>query len=110
MVTGLVGAGGGFLIVPALVLLVGMPIKKAIGTSLVIIAIKSLIGFVGDIGAGQDIDWVLLSTFTVFSIIGMFIGITLGKFFKAEQLKKGFGWFVLVMAIFIIGKELIGNS
>lgn len=106
LITGLVGAGGGFLIVPALTLLVGLPIKKAIGTSLVIIAIKSLIGFVGDIGAGQNIDWLFLGSFTAFSISGMFIGIYLNKFFKATQLKKGFGWFVLAMAVFIIIKEL----
>jgi len=105
-VTGLVGAGGGFLIVPALVLLVGMPVKKAVGTSLVIIAIKSLIGFLGDIGSGQDINWGFLLLFTAFSVVGMFIGIYLTRFVKAQNLKKGFGWFVLLMGIFIIVSEL----
>ncbi|WP_417608066.1 sulfite exporter TauE/SafE family protein [Owenweeksia hongkongensis] len=105
-VTGLVGAGGGFLIVPALVLLVGLPIKKAVGTSLIIIAIKSLIGFLGDIGSGQDIDWGFLGLFTVFSAIGMFIGIYATRFISADGLKKAFGWFVLLMGIFIIYKEL----
>lgn len=105
-VTGLVGAGGGFLIVPALVLLVGLPIKKAVGTSLVIIAIKSLIGFLGDIGSGQEIQWGFLGLFTVFSAIGMFLGIYATRFISADGLKKAFGWFVLVMGLFIIYKEL----
>lgn len=105
-VTGLVGAGGGFLIVPALVLLVGLPIKKAVGTSLIIIAIKSLIGFLGDIGSGQEIEWGFLGLFTAFSAIGMFLGIYATKFISADGLKKAFGWFVLVMGLFIIYKEL----
>ena len=106
-VTGIVGAGGGFLIVPALVILVGMPMKKAVGTSLVIIAIKSLIGFTGDIGSGQDIDWVFLSIFTGVSLVGMLLGIYLTRFVPADKLKKVFGWFVLVMGIFIIVKETL---
>ena len=106
-ITGLVGAGGGFLIVPALVLLVGLPIKKAIGTSLVIIAIKSLTGFLGDIGSGQAIDWGFLLSFTAFSIAGMFLGIYATRFVDATQLKKAFGWFVLAMAVVIIGTELL---
>lgn len=105
-VTGLVGAGGGFLIVPALVLLVGLPIKKAVGTSLVIIAIKSLIGFLGDVGSGQEIAWGFLGLFTAFSAVGMFLGIYATKFISADGLKKAFGWFVLVMGVFIIYKEL----
>jgi uncharacterized membrane protein YfcA len=107
VVTGLVGAGGGFLIVPALILLVGLRVKVAIGTSLVIISIKSLIGFIGDIGAGQNIDWVLLTLFTGFSIIGMLVGNYLTRFVRPDQLKTGFGWFVLVMAVVIIGMELL---
>lgn len=107
IVTGLVGAGGGFLIVPALVLLVGLGMKEAVGTSLVIIAIKSLIGFVGDLSSGQAIDWSFLLTFTAFAMIGMFVGIYLTKFVNAQSLKKAFGWFVLVMGIFIILKETI---
>ncbi len=106
-VTGLVGAGGGFLIVPALVLLVGLPIKKAVGTSLVIIAIKSLIGFLGDVGSGQAIDWSFLLIFTGFSILGMFVGIYLTRLISAAKLKEGFGWFVLAMGIFIILSEII---
>jgi uncharacterized membrane protein YfcA len=107
LVTGLVGAGGGFLIVPALVILVRLPIKTAIGTSLVIISIKSLIGFLGDLGSGQDIDWTFLLSFTAFSALGMFIGIYATKYVQADSLKKGFGWFVLLMAIFILLKETV---
>lgn len=106
IVTGLVGAGGGFLIVPALVLLVGLPIKKAVGTSLVIIAIKSLIGFLGDIGSGREMEWHLLLYFTAFSVVGMFLGIYATRFISPKNLKRGFGWFVLVMGIFIILREI----
>jgi uncharacterized membrane protein YfcA len=102
--TGIVGAGGGFLIIPALVLLVKLPMKKAIATSLLIIAIKSLIGFVGDI-ENLDIDWRFLAIFTSLSVIGIFIGTWLSRFFDGKKLKKGFGWFVLIMAIFIIYRE-----
>lgn len=107
VVTGLVGAGGGFLIVPALVLLVGMPMKKAVGTSLVIIAIKSLVGFLGDLSSGRAMDWEMLLLFTAFSIAGMFIGIYLSRFVGASQLKKGFGWFVLVMGVVIMLTEFL---
>lgn len=107
LVTGLVGAGGGFLIVPALVLLVGLRMKVAVGTSLIIIAIKSLIGFLGDLGSGQDIDWSFLLIFTAFSALGMFVGIYATKFVKPAALKKGFGWFVLAMGIFILLKETV---
>lgn len=106
--TGLVGAGGGFLIIPALVMFAKLPMRLAIGTSLLIIAIKSLIGFTGDVqNVSAQIDWTLLGTFTTAAIIGIFIGTYLSKFIKAETLKKGFGWFVLVMAIYILTKELM---
>ena len=106
VITGLVGAGGGFLIVPALVLLVGLSMREAIATSLVIIALKSLIGFVGDINSGQLIDWKFLLTFTLFAIAGMFIGLVLAKKIDASRLKKAFGYFILVMAAFILSIEL----
>ena len=106
VLTGLVGAGGGFLIIPALVLFANLPMKRAVATSLVIIAVKSLIGFLGDV-QNLEIDWIFLLTFTGFSIIGIFIGIYLNKFIDGKSLKKGFGWFVLVMGIYIILKELI---
>jgi len=104
-ITGIVGAGGGFLIIPALVLLAGLPMKMAIGTSLLIIAIKSLAGFLGDL-SNQNIDWVFLLSFTGIAIIGIFIGTYTSKFINAEKLKKSFGWFVLIMSIYIIVKEL----
>ena len=104
-ITGIVGAGGGFLIIPALVLLAKLPMKKAVATSLLIIAIKSLIGFLGDV-QNLDIDWPFLLIFTGISIVGIFIGIWLNKFIDGKKLKKGFGWFVLVMGIYIIYKEI----
>lgn len=103
--TGLVGAGGGFLIIPALVLLSKLPMKQAVGTSLLIIAAKSLIGFTGDLGK-QTMDWTLLLIVTGLAIAGIFIGNVLSKKVSADGLKKGFGWFVLVMGIYIIIKEL----
>lgn len=106
MLTGLVGAGGGFLIIPALVLLARMPMKLAVGTSLFIIAAKSLIGFIGDLQGNEIIDWTLLGIFTAFAVAGIFIGILLSKKIPGQKLKKGFGWFVLVMGIYIIVKEL----
>ena len=105
ILTGIVGAGGGFLIIPALVLLAKLPMKKAVATSLLIIAIKSLIGFIGDV-ENLDIDWLFLLTFTGISVIGIFIGIYLSNFIEGKKLKKGFGWFVLIMGIYIIYKEL----
>lgn len=104
LVTGLVGAGGGFLIIPALVMLAKLPMKKAVATSLLIIAIKSLIGFIGDI-ENLEIEWNFLLLFTAFSIVGMFIGIYFNKFIQGEKLKKGFGWFVLFMGVYILIKE-----
>lgn len=103
--TGLVGAGGGFLIIPALVLFSKLPMKQAVGTSLLIIAAKSLIGFTGDLGK-QTMDWTLLWSVTALAIIGIFAGNLLSKRVSADSLKKGFGWFVLVMGLYIILKEL----
>lgn len=104
-ITGIVGAGGGFLIIPALVLLAKLPMKKAVATSLLIIAIKSLIGFIGDV-ENLEIDWSFLLLFTSISVIGIFFGIYLSNFIEGKKLKKGFGWFVLVMGVYIIFKEL----
>ena len=105
VLTGIVGAGGGFLIIPALVLFAKLPMKKAVATSLLIIAIKSLIGFIGDI-ENLDIDWSFLIRFTVISVAGIFLGIYLSKFINGKSLKKSFGWFVLIMAVYIVWKEL----
>jgi uncharacterized protein len=106
ILTGLVGAGGGFLIIPALVILAKMPMKLAVGTSLFIIAAKSLIGFIGDLQGSQVIDWKLLGGFTGFAMVGIFIGIILSKKIHGDKLKKFFGWFVLIMGIYIIVKEI----
>lgn len=105
VLTGLVGAGGGFLIIPALVLLSKLPMKQAIGTSLVIIAAKSLIGFITEAGH-PDTDWKLLLTVTAFAIVGIFIGSAAAKHIDGNKLKPAFGWFVLAMGIYIIVKEL----
>lgn len=107
VLTGLVGAGGGFLIIPALVLLAKMPMKLAVGTSLFIIAAKSLLGFLGDLKGNEIIDWNLLLIFTALSVVGIFIGISLSKKMDGSKLKAGFGWFVLVMGVYIILKELV---
>ncbi|HEY0670193.1 MAG TPA: sulfite exporter TauE/SafE family protein [Sphingobacteriaceae bacterium] len=110
MLTGLVGAGGGFLIIPALVLLAKMPMKLAVGTSLFIIAAKSLFGFIGDLQGSQLIDWKLLGGFTALAIAGIFGGIVLSKKISGDKLKTSFGWFVLVMGIYIIIKEIFFPS
>lgn len=107
VLTGLVGAGGGFLIIPALVMLSKLPMKQAVGTSLLIIAAKSLIGFTGDVMENaEQMDWTLLSVVTTLAVVGIFIGNRLSKKIDGAALKKGFGWFVLVMGIYIIIKEL----
>lgn len=105
MLTGLVGAGGGFLIIPALVMLSKLPMKQAVGTSLLIIAAKSLIGFTGDLGH-RSIDWTLLFIVTGLAITGIFIGDRLSKKIDGNKLKKGFGWFVLIMGLYIIAQQL----
>jgi uncharacterized membrane protein YfcA len=104
VLTGLVGAGGGFLIIPALVVLSKLPVKEAIGTSLVIIAAKSLIGFFGE-SSETVIDWLLLSKVTALAIVGIFIGTALFKRTSSAKLKPAFGWFVMVMGIYIIIRE-----
>jgi uncharacterized protein len=106
VLTGLVGAGGGFLIIPALVILSKLPMKEAIGTSLVIIAAKSLIGFFGE-GNDTIINYKFLFTIVIFAIIGIFIGTAISKKVDGNKLKPFFGWFVLVMGIYIIIKEII---
>ncbi len=104
-VTGLLGAGGGFLIIPAFVLFLKLPMKTAVGTSLLIIAINSLFGFLFSLKQ-FDYNWNLLIIFTVLAIAGIFIGSRLADKISGNSLKKGFGWFVLIMGIYIILKEL----
>lgn len=102
---GLVGAGGGFLIIPSLLFFAKLPLKKAVATSLFIISLNSLIGFIGDI-QNLTIDWYFLIKFTGISVLGIFIGIYLNKFINENQLKKTFAYFVISMAIFILIKEI----
>ena len=108
LATGFLGAGGGFLLIPTLVLLVKLPMKEAIGTSLFIIALNSLIGFTGDLGH-FTIDWFFLFKITCIAIAGIFIGGFMSKKISGDKLKKGFGWFVLVMGMYIIIKEVFWN-
>ena len=105
LLTGIVGIGGGFLIIPTLVLLLKLPMKKAVATSLFIIAIKSLIGFMGDLG-NLEINWGFLLSFTAISILGIFIGIYLSSFIKGEILKKYFGWIILLVALGVLFQEI----
>ena len=105
---GLVGAGGGFIIIPALVVLAKLPMKKAIGTSLAIIALNSSIGFLSDFGVHQ-FDWNFLFIFSGFAISGIIIGSYLSKYISGVKLKPAFGWFILLMGIYIVSKELFIN-
>ncbi len=105
LITGLLGAGGGFLIIPTLVLFLKLPMKIAVGTSLLIIAINSLFGFLFSLKQ-FEYNWTILLVFTVLAIAGIFIGSKLAEKIPGSSLKKGFGWFVLIMGIYIIIKEL----
>ena len=106
-ITGFLGAGGGFLIIPALLFFGNLPIKQAIGTSLLIIFINSLIGFGGDVLNGTDINYKLLFTISAIALFGMFIGTYLSKKIDGDKLKPIFGWFVLLMGFYIIIKEFL---
>lgn len=104
-ITGMIGAGGGFLIIPALVILANVEMKVAVGTSLIIIAFKSLLGFFLGDALTMEIDWLFLTIFTSISFAGIFIGSYLSNFIDGKKLKKGFGYFIIVMAIFIFYME-----
>lgn len=108
VVTGMVGVGGGFLIVPALVLLSGLPMKQAVGTSLVIVSAKSFAGFAGYMGA-IAIDYPLMATFTGIAVAGSFLGSAMSRHLSAEGLKKGFAVFLLVVASYIVFHETMGG-
>ncbi|MBF2075265.1 MAG: sulfite exporter TauE/SafE family protein [Synechococcales cyanobacterium C42_A2020_086] len=101
VLTGFIGIGGGFLVIPALVLLGKTPMKEAVGTSLIILALKSVTGFAGYFGH-VPIDWNLLLSFTIASSTGILLGSYLNQFISAKQLEKGFGYFVLAVAIFVL--------
>ena len=105
-VTGFVGAGGGFLIIPALVILAKIPMKEAVATSLMIITVKSLFGFTGDIGQ-LPIDWPFLFITAGISALGILVGNRIGKHIPPGKLKKGFGYFVLLMGTIIIAQQVM---
>ena len=104
ILTGVVGVGGGFLIVPALVLLAGASMKESVGTSLFIISLNSFSGFSGYIGL-VEIPWIFLLKFTSFSVVGIFVGTSLVKFISQNSLKKAFAVFLIIMGIFILYKN-----
>ena len=105
VMTGLIGVGGGFLIVPSLMYFTGTKIKEAVGTSLFIISLNSLIGFTSYLNK-VDIDWSFMSKFTLASIIGILIGSKLVPFIPAQKLKKAFAIFLIIMGIFILYKNM----
>jgi uncharacterized membrane protein YfcA len=109
VLTGLVGAGGGFLIIPALVLLTGLPFKTAVGTSLFIIAINSLTGFLGDL-LNYTIHWSFLLTITLLAVTGILIGNKLSRKISPAKLRTAFGWFVLFTGLWILFRELFLTS
>lgn len=106
-VAGFVGAGGGFLIIPALVVFAQVPMAMAVGTSLLIIAANSLVGFGGDVLAGNVMDWRFLIVTTFIALVGIFAGSYAARFVPASKLKPAFGWFVLVMGIYIMSRQVI---
>jgi uncharacterized membrane protein YfcA len=106
LITGFVGAGGGFIIVPVLMFVMQLNFKKAIGTSLCIIALNSLIGFLGNVGR-QQIDWLFLVTISAISIVGILIGSGISGKIPAKKLKPSFGWFTLAVGIFVFLKETV---
>jgi uncharacterized protein len=106
LLTGMVGAGGGFLIIPTLIGLFGLNVKEAVGTSLAIIAVNSLVGFNGDIARGIPLDWPLLGLFLLLTSIGMWMGTSIAKKIDARDLRKLFGWFVLVVGLAVLADNL----
>lgn len=103
--TGLVGAGGGFLVVPALVLLAGLPMTAAVGTSLLVISMKSFAGLGGYL-TSVSLDWPLVAAVTAAAVVGSFVGVRLTSVVPEKALRKGFGYFVLLMGAFVLSQEL----
>jgi hypothetical protein len=106
-ITGLVGAGGGFLIIPALIMLTGLPFRTAAGTSLLVISMNSLFGFIGDT-LNYAMDWPFLLLIACLAIVGIFFGALLSRKIAGDTLKKSLGWFILATGAFIIFREF-GN-
>lgn len=105
LLTGLLGVGGGFLIVPALVMLVGLPMRQAVGTSLVVIAMNSLAGFLGHIG-GIAVDLNLILTFVIAGVAGTFLGSRLAQRLHPNRLRQTFAVFVIALAVFLLADNL----
>lgn len=110
IITGFLGAGGGFLIIPALLFFANLPMKQAVGTSLLIIFINSAIGFLGDLYIHTPINYIFLASISSMAFIGMIIGTRLSKKIEGNRLKPIFGWFILAMGIYIIVKEIFLSS
>jgi hypothetical protein len=102
IITGFVGVGGGFLIIPSLVLFAGLPMKKAVGTSLMVMTISSLLGVLGDVSRHVPLDYTFLMIFSAFAVAGIIAGSYFTKYVNDAKLKPAFGWFVLVMGIFVL--------
>ena len=102
IITGFVGVGGGFLIIPSLVLFAGLPMKKAVGTSLMVMTISSLLGVLGDVSRYAPINYIFLMLFSAFAIVGIIAGSYLTKYITDTKLKPAFGWFVLLMGVFVL--------
>ena len=105
IITGFVGAGGGFIIVPVLMIFVRLNFKKAIGTSLCIVALNSIIGFLGNLGH-QQLDWMFLFGISAICGVGILLGSLLSTKISSQKLKPAFGWFTLVVGIFVLVKEM----
>ncbi|MEN9834843.1 MAG: hypothetical protein RL011_1036 [Pseudomonadota bacterium] len=109
-VAGFIGAGGGFLIIPALVVLNQMPMNLAVGTSILIVATNSILGFLGDVMADVSVDWIFLAKVTSISMIGIVFGVSLSKRIEPGRLKKGFGWFVLANGCYVLLRQVLGTG
>jgi uncharacterized membrane protein YfcA len=102
---GLVGAGGGFLMTPALIYFAGLDMKRAIGTSILLVGVNSFIGFLGDIHSSLQMDWRFLILFSLFSVTGVLAGTYFSHRIDNRKLKISFGWFVLLLGVYIAGRE-----
>lgn len=110
VLTGIIGAGGGFLIIPSLIFLAKIDIKRAIGTSLIIVTLQSLIGFFLGDALKMIIDWVFLLKFTGIAIMGIFIGTYFNHILDGQKIRKGFGYFIFLMAVFIFYMEFFNST
>jgi uncharacterized membrane protein YfcA len=106
VLAGLLGVGGGFLILPALVVFARIPFESAVGTTLFVIALNSLLGFLGDL-LNYAINWTFLLSITALSIAGVCLGILSNKIVPAQPLQKSLGWITLTLGIWILVNELL---